>query len=65
MQNHKDIMLAMGFIMPILASIAVGARFTARAIKHAKLGLDDYTILLALVSWDPDHFGAWILTVRC
>lgn len=39
-----------GITLPIVSILVVALRFWLRSYQKVKLGLDDYTILLALVS---------------
>jgi hypothetical protein len=52
-------------VMPILAGLAVAARFQARRVKSLGFEADDWTTLLALVcpnNHEPQHL---LVTDRC
>ena len=48
MENRYAITIAMGFLMAILATIAVLLRFEARRLRRA-IKTDDYLIVFSLV----------------
>lgn len=52
--TNPSYVLAAGAIFLILCPIVVGLRFYTRAIQKAKIGIDDWLILPALVSI-PSH----------
>ena len=43
-------LIALGIVLPGLATVFVGFRFWARRFRHTKLGLGDYLIVPALIS---------------
>lgn len=47
--NGSRAIVVVSWIFPVLATIAVSARFAARKLRKAGLGLDDWIILAALV----------------
>lgn len=53
MENRYVITIAVGFLMAVLATIAVLLRFEARRIRKA-IKTDDYIIIVSLV-WSPFH----------
>ena len=46
----KSVLVGTGVVFSILPIIAVGLRFYARTLSSAKLGLDDWIMLPAVVS---------------
>ena len=48
-QDHYTITIAVGILMAVLATTAVALRFEARHLRKAGYGVDDYTIVIALV----------------
>ena len=58
MEHRQAILVAMGILMAILPTFAVGLRLWARRIQKLRLGADDYFILASLVGiiyHCPDH----------
>jgi len=49
--------IAVGAILPALAATAVGLRFYVRIARRTSVGLDDYLILFALVSFSGDSIA--------
>jgi hypothetical protein len=54
----KRVLVGTGIAFSILPTIAVGLRFYARRIGGAKLGLDDWLMVPALVGFDPVLFNS-------
>lgn len=49
MENLQAVTVAIGILMAVLSTIAVGLRFLARRNRKVGYGADDWTILVALV----------------
>lgn len=49
--------IAVGAVLPALAATAVGLRFYVRIARRTSVGLDDYLILFALVSFSEDSIA--------
>lgn len=53
MDESPGKMYALAIVLSVLAIVAVVSRFYARRIKKGNLFLDDYLVVLALVSLPP------------
>lgn len=49
-QYKKPVLVGVGITLTILPMIVVGLRFRARQFTRAAVGMDDWSILFALVS---------------
>ena len=54
--NTPQQVIAASVVLPALGLIAVSLRFRVRCIQKASIGLDDWTILFAMVSYWLFHF---------
>ena len=50
MGDLRPTVVGLGIALPIIATIAVGLRVQARRVVKVSLGVDDYTIFIALVT---------------
>ena len=48
--------IAIGVIFPVLGTLAVSLRFAVKHVRRTGVGLDDWLILLGLVSHDVQNF---------
>lgn len=42
-------LMAVGIVLPLVATVVVATRFYARSKQHGTIGADDWLILLAMV----------------
>ena len=49
MANRQAILIYLGILMAAIAVAVVGLRLKARRVKRLRLGVNDYTILAALI----------------
>ena len=57
----KSGILAIAILFPLLDTAVVAARFYVRRLKKARLGIDDWSILAALVRENLSFKGIWTL----
>ncbi len=48
MQKIEAKLIALGIVLPALASVFTGLRFWARHTRHTKFGIDDFLIVVAV-----------------
>ena len=51
----KGALEAVAVVFAILPMVAVGLRFYARSLSNAKLGIDDWLMIPALVRWTSER----------